>query len=177
MLWAAVSFSALNMDRDNLSNANSDNLLNDLKLSTNDFNLGNSLFRATFLIAELQSQLISKRLGPDRWIPIQICLWSIVTSVQFWLRGRSSFLICRALLGLIQGGFIPDLILYLSCNSIHIIVLPNIHGDATDFYKKTELPIRVAYFWGSSRICTIISSFLAFGILRMRGVLGKAGWR
>ncbi|KAF8508619.1 allantoate permease [Hysterangium stoloniferum] len=160
MLWAAISFSALNLDRNNLSNANSDGILKDLNLSTNDFNLGNTVFRLSFLCAELPSQLVSKRLGPDRWIPIQMCLWSIVTSAQFWLSGRTSFLVCRALLGFIQGGFIPDLILYLSY-----------------FYKKTELPLRLAYFWGSSNVCTVIGSFLAFGILRMRGVNGKEGWR
>jgi hypothetical protein len=35
MLWAAISFSALNLDRNNLSQANTDNFLPDLKMSTN----------------------------------------------------------------------------------------------------------------------------------------------
>ncbi|VDB87853.1 unnamed protein product [Peniophora sp. CBMAI 1063] len=160
MLWACITFSALNIDRNNLGNANSDNFLADLGLTTNDYNWGNSIFRLTFLCAELPSQMVSKRLGPDRWIPTQMCAWSLVTLAQFWLTGRSSFFICRALLGFIQGGFIPDLILYLSY-----------------FYTKTELPLRLAWFWMSSDICAIVSSFLSFGVLHMRGIAGKEGWR
>ncbi|KAF8490615.1 allantoate permease [Gautieria morchelliformis] len=159
MLWAAIAFSALNIDKGSLSKANSDNFLQDLRLTTNDFNIGNSLFKLSFLAAELPFQMVSKRLGADRWIPIQMCLWSIVTAAQFWLSDRTSFLTFRVLLGFIQGGFAPVMVLYLSY-----------------FYKKTELPLRLACLGVCTHVSTVASTFLTLGVLRMRGVLGKAGW-
>lgn len=40
--------------------------------------------------------------------------WSLVASMQAFLTGPTSFYVTRALLGLFEGGFIPDNILYLS---------------------------------------------------------------
>jgi hypothetical protein len=93
-------------------------------------------------------------------IPVQMVSWSLVASFQAFLSGRSSFFACRALLGLIEGGFIPDNILYLSY-----------------FYTGVELPGRLSWFWVSYQSTQIISAFFAFGILRLRGHNGMEGWR
>jgi len=121
-----------------------------------------TIFYCSFLFAELPSQLISKKLGPDVWIPIQMCAWSAVAASQCRLSGRTSFYICRFLLGLIEGGFIPDVILYLSY-----------------YYKNAELPRRLSWFWTSYQSTNIVSAFLAYGILHIRGphTALKAGWR
>ena len=86
--------------------------------------------------------------------------WSIVGSAQYYLKGKTSFLVCRALLGMLQGGFIPEVILYLSY-----------------FYKHHELSLRFGFFWTASSMSDVLGGFLAFGIMHLRGVSGIAGWR
>ncbi|KAG6116887.1 hypothetical protein E4U13_001565 [Claviceps humidiphila] len=161
-LPACIMFFALQLDRGNISQALSDNMLGDLGMNTNDYNNGMTIFYCSFLFAELPSQLISKKLGPDTWIPIQMVSWSIVAASQAALsRGRTAFYVTRFLMGLLEGGFIPDTVLYLSY-----------------FFTNAELPRRLSWFWASFQSTQIVSAFLAYGLLHLRGKGSlQQGWR
>ncbi|KAB5589416.1 MFS transporter [Ceratobasidium theobromae] len=160
LLWCCVMFFALQLDRGNISAALSDNLLKDLRLNTNDFNNGQLIFYLSFMCAELPSQLVSKRIGPDVWLPIQLVAWSLVAMSQCRLEGRAGFFITRSLLGILEGGFVPDMILFLSY-----------------FYTGKELPVRLSVFWVSYTLTNISGALLGYGILHMRGLHGWEGWR
>lgn len=86
--------------------------------------------------------------------------WSAVAIAQAGIQNRTGFFVTRALLGLIEGGFIADTILYLSY-----------------FYTSTELTIRLAFFWVSYTVTNIVGALLAAGILEMRHHTHMEGWR
>ncbi|KAI1091747.1 MFS general substrate transporter [Rostrohypoxylon terebratum] len=160
MAWTAIMFTAMELDRANLAQSLTDNFFEDMHMTTDDYNLGNTIYALCFLAGEFPAQLLAKWLGPDRWIPSQIVLFSIVSASQFALNSRASFLVCRALLAFLQGGFIPECVLYLSY-----------------FYKHHELTIRLGVFWTGMFIADIVAAIVAYGILHMRGVEGRSGWR
>ncbi|KAJ6115009.1 hypothetical protein N7486_000787 [Penicillium sp. IBT 16267x] len=158
--FACMTFFALQLDRGNVVQATSDNMLADLGMTTNNYNTGQTIFLVAFLFAELPSQLLSKWIGPDRWIPIQMVSWSVIAACQAFMKNKSGYYACRAMLGLLEGGFIPDTILFLSF-----------------WYKTKELPIRLSYFWVSYQATSIVSAFLAYGFLHIHNSEGTGGWR
>ncbi|KAL6242759.1 hypothetical protein RBB50_010405 [Rhinocladiella similis] len=160
MAWVWIMFASLDLVRRNINRAISDNMLDDLNMNTNDFNSGQTIYLASFLAAELPGGLLSKKIGPDVMTPISICVWGIICACQAVIKNRTGFFITRALLGFSQGGFIPEMVLYLSY-----------------FFKSNELPIRLSIFWTAIPLTQIIGALLAAGLLKMRGIHNWAGWQ
>ncbi|QLL31148.1 hypothetical protein HG536_0A09650 [Torulaspora globosa] len=149
--WAFIMFTALDFDRYNIAQALSANMLDDLKLTTDDYNLGNTINLVCFLVAELPSQLISKKIGADIWIPTQLCLWSAVSMCQAAMTTRAGFLATRGLLGALQGGFICDVCLWMSY-----------------FFTSKELPFRLSLFYIANPMTSVWSSLLSFALLKIK---------
>ncbi|CAI2034650.1 hypothetical protein SEUBUCD646_0I00150 [Saccharomyces eubayanus] len=159
-LWVFIMFCFLDLIRKNIARAVSDNIITDLKMNTNDYNLGQTVYLVLFLVSELPGNLLSKRFGPERVIPIQIVLWSIICITQAGLKNKAQFIATRCLLGIVQGGFIPDNILYLSY-----------------YYTGAELTFRLSFFWYAIPLFQILGSLFASGVLEMRGIHDLAGWQ
>ncbi|GJN89905.1 hypothetical protein Rhopal_002894-T1 [Rhodotorula paludigena] len=163
--WVVVMFFALDIDRFNIGAATADNLLKDLKLTQGDYNLGNTLSKLGFLIAELPSQMIGKKIGVDLWLPMQLVVFAVLSVGQFAMKNRATFLALRFLIAFFQGGFIPDVILYLSY-----------------WYPNHELPIRIAIFFTTKMfliegLLTLVIGIASFFMLAPSPSQTKARWR
>jgi hypothetical protein len=87
----------LQLDRGNISNALTDNLLKDLSLSTNDYNnvpilvhmasgnpnqsQGTTIQLLCFLLAEFPVQMLTKRYGFRLVLPIMMMAWGTVCTL------------------------------------------------------------------------------------------------
>ncbi|KAH0143247.1 MFS general substrate transporter, partial [Aureobasidium melanogenum] len=157
--WICLMFFGLQLDRGNISNALTDNMLPDLGLNTNDYNNGTTVQLLCFLVAEFPVQLLIKRYGFKQILPLMMMGWGTVSWGQAFMTNKTGFYITRALIGLFEGGFIPGTILF-----------------ASYFYKSAELSVRLACFWSTLNVARVISALLAAGILKMRGIHGRPGW-
>ena len=68
--WMCLMFLVLQLDRGNIQQALSDNILDGLGLTSGQYNTGQTILYLSFLLVELHSQLMSRKIGPNNWIPV-----------------------------------------------------------------------------------------------------------
>ncbi len=95
------------LDRINIGQAKIDGLMESLKLTSAQYNACLSVFFATYVIFEIPSNLIIKRLRPSRWIPMIMITWGIIMTLMGLVNSYGSLLACRLLLGAAESGLFP----------------------------------------------------------------------
>ena len=86
----------------------------DLNMSETVYGIGAGLFFVGYFLLEVPANMMLRRLGARRWLgPIMIA-WGIVSTGMMFVRGTQSFYILRFLLGMVESGFFPGVMLYLT---------------------------------------------------------------
>lgn len=93
-------------------------------------------------------------------IPLLMFCWSIVLIGTGFIHNAGQLYASRLLLGLFESAMFPCLTLYLST-----------------FYAPREQALRVAYLFVSAALSGSFGGLFAYGLLKMNGVAGLAGWR
>ncbi|EMC98964.1 hypothetical protein BAUCODRAFT_120256 [Baudoinia panamericana UAMH 10762] len=160
LLPLVFMFVFLQFDRTNLGNALTDTLRKDAHLTQADINLGQTLFTLGIVLWELPSNVIIKRVGAHRWLPLLMFCWGTVTWSQTFITSRRGFLTTRFLLATFEAGFIPGAAFYLG-----------------QFVTRRELAFRYALLWAANSVAGALGGVLALGLLSLSGKHGVHGWQ
>ncbi|EFY94802.2 Major facilitator superfamily domain, general substrate transporter [Metarhizium robertsii ARSEF 23] len=155
-----LCFCFLQFDRTNIGNALTDTLAKDMQIDNSDINLAQTLFTVGFIITELPFNLISRYMGPERFLPMTMFLWGTVTWAQIFVKNGAGLSAVRFFIGALEGGYIPGFALYIS-----------------KFYTNDELASRYALFWASNAIAGALGGPLSIGLLSLSGRGGLKGWQ
>ncbi|WP_213772237.1 MFS transporter [Bradyrhizobium sp. dw_78] len=143
-----IGFAALSMNKD-------------LMFSATVFGLANSIFYFGYVVCEIPSNLLMARFGARVWIARILISWGLASAATMLVVGPYSLYAIRFLVGVLEAGFVPGVLLYLT------YWIPNSHRARANGYLMMAQPVAMALGGGISGL--ILEHF--------NGAMGLQGWR
>jgi len=147
------------LDRVNVSFA-APGLVRTLGFSSSVFGLGAGMFFAGYVLCEVPSNLILRRVGARLWIARIMLSWGLVACSMAFVHASWSFYCLRFLLGVAEAGFLPGIIYTL-----------------TLWYPPARRARVVALFMAATSVAGLIGAPLSGLLLELDGALGLFGWQ
>ncbi|KAL2126140.1 hypothetical protein VTI74DRAFT_1613 [Chaetomium olivicolor] len=139
------------LDRINIGNARIQGLAKDLNLNINNrFNWALSIFYIVYLLVEVPSNVILKRIGGRFYLPFLVCGFGLVSLCTAFVTSFEGLMVARVFLGIFEGGAMPGMAFFLSC-----------------FYKRNELLFRMGIYVSAASIAGAFGGLLATGLSRI----------
>ncbi|KKY19946.1 putative major facilitator superfamily transporter [Phaeomoniella chlamydospora] len=156
----AVLFLCSFLDRTNVGNAKLYGLEKAIGITDLQYDSALSIFYAFYIISEVPSNLVLKRVSPKIWLPVLTFTWGVFAMCLGFITGFGSFMAVRALLGLAEGGLLPGIVLYLS-----------------SMYTRAELALRIGLFYTAASLSGAFGGLLARGLSEIGYRGGQSPWR
>jgi MFS family permease len=83
-------------------------------ISESTYALGAGLFFISYSLCGFPSNLILHKIGAKLWISFLMVGWGLASMATMFVTGSTSFYLLRLLLGVLEAGFFPGAILYLT---------------------------------------------------------------
>jgi ACS family tartrate transporter-like MFS transporter len=101
------------MDRANIGYAQL-GMSKELAIDAATFGAASAIFFLAYVVFEVPSNMIMKRVGARLWLSRIAVSWGIVTVVTGFVASTTHLMIARILLGIAEAGLFPGLLLYLT---------------------------------------------------------------
>jgi sugar phosphate permease len=95
------------LDRVNIGNAKIEGLLTELNMSGTQYNVASMILFVPYIILEVPSNLLMKRIPPSAWLSGLMFGWGIITMCQGFVKSYAGLIVCRVLLGIFEAGVFP----------------------------------------------------------------------
>jgi MFS family permease len=132
----------------------------DLGLTATMFGWGAGLVSVGYAVFEVPSNLALERFGARRWMARIMITWGLIGCTTALVQGPVSFYVNRFLLGAVEAGFFPGVILYL-----------------TYWFPKRYRARYVGLFAIAIPLASVIGSPISGMLLGLDGALGLKGWQ
>jgi MFS family permease len=133
----------------------------DLGLSKAAFDLGYGMFYIGYLLFEVPSNLLMKRIGARIWIARIMITWGLVSAATMFAHDLWTFYALRILLGIAEAGFFPGIIYYLS-----------------NWFPDRERAKMTAFFMMANGVSNVLGNPISGWIMdHFNGVSGLHGWQ
>ncbi|KAJ5369664.1 hypothetical protein N7509_014276 [Penicillium cosmopolitanum] len=148
------------LDRVNISNALTMSMPTDLDLYGDRANIALLIFYIPYILFEIPSNIVMKKLKPHIWLSGCIIAFGIVMLGQAFVQSYGGLIATRFFLGLAECGIFPG--------SFYLISF---------WYKRAEAQKRFTMYWSSVIFAGAFGGLLASGIAKMDGMRGLENWR
>ncbi|KAL0567920.1 hypothetical protein V5O48_014074 [Marasmius crinis-equi] len=148
------------LDRANIGNARIAGLEEDLGLKGSDYNVILSIFYISYVLFQLPSNILCKRLGPGWFLPGITTLFGFVSLGTAFVHNKAQVAGVRVALGAFEAGIFSGTAYYLS-----------------RWYRRDELALRLAIYASMVPLANAFGGLLASGILSLSHLGGLHGWR
>jgi ACS family tartrate transporter-like MFS transporter len=142
-----ISFAALTMNRD-------------LGISDSFYGVAAGIFFLGYCACEVPANMMLARLGARRWIASLVFTWGLVTVSTAFVHARADYFVMRCLLGVVEAGFFPGVIYYL-----------------TLWVPRPMRSRLMALFLLAIPVCSCIGSPISAHILLLDRVANFRGWQ
>ncbi len=129
----------------------------DLKLSSTQFGLANTIFYLGYILCEIPSNLMLARFGARLWLSRIMITWGIAAAATMFATNAHSLYAIRFVVGLAEGGFLPGVLLYLT------LWFPKAHRAKANALFMIAQPLTIAT--GSVVSDIIFSSWYGHALL------------
>lgn len=121
----------------------------DTGLSPGDLNTSLAFFFAFFVALQPVGAALGRKYGMHRWVPACMSFWGICTLLHIWVRRRWQLILLRVLIAMLEAGFYPTTVSYLSL-----------------FYTRYEFAVRLGFFYGQSAVAGVVGGVLSWAVFK-----------